>query len=98
MWWDANTTGLSNGTGSEGKGVVRYVDGGKRYNSGSWPTKPFAYFKEAGSVVDFDTRQTPTPTYVGDCTDCPAAGGPGQAGTPSAAGFVAKAYGNIAGT
>jgi hypothetical protein len=93
MWWDADSTGLSNGTGISGKGVVRYVDGGKRYNSGNWPKKPFAWFEKEGSVVDFATRQTPTPVYVGDCTDCPAAGGPGQAGSPSNTGFVAKAYG-----
>jgi hypothetical protein len=93
MWWDADSTGLSNGTGTSGKGVVRYVDGGKRYNSGNWPKKPFAWFEKEGSVVDFATRQTPTPVYVGDCADCPAAGAPGQAGTPSNTGFVAKAYG-----
>jgi hypothetical protein len=47
----------------------------------------------AGSVVGFATRQIPPPVYAGDCSGCPATGGPGQVGTPSAAGFVAKANG-----
>jgi hypothetical protein len=93
IWWDAETTGRSNAVGTEGKGVVRYVDGAKRYRAGTWPKKQFAWFEEPGSVIFFETRQTPTPVYVGDCTDCPAGGGPGQVGSPSSEGFVAKAYG-----
>lgn len=93
VWWDAQTTGLSNGTGFSGKGVVRYVGGAKRYKSGTWPKQPFAWFVEAGTVIHFPTRQTPTPVYAGDCTDCPSQGGPGQAGASNATGFLAKAYG-----
>ena len=91
--WDAETTGPSNGIGTEGKGVVRYVDGGKRYRAGTWPKQPFKWFDKAGSVVGFATRQIPAPVYAGDCSGCPATGGAGQVGTPSAAGFVAKANG-----
>jgi hypothetical protein len=93
VWWDAETTGLSNGTGISGKGVNRYVDGGKRYRAGTWPKQPFAWFEDAGTVVDFPTRQTPTPVYAGDCSECPAGGGPGQAGASNTEGFVAKANG-----
>jgi len=93
VWWDAETTGLSNGTGVSGKGVNRYVDGGKRYRAGTWPKEQFAWFEDAGTVVDFPTRQTPTPVYAGDCSECPAGGGPGQAGAANAEGFVAKANG-----
>jgi hypothetical protein len=93
MWWDAETTGRSNAIGVEGKGVVRYVDGAKRYRASTWPKKPFRWFEEDETVVFFETRQTPTPLYVGDCRECPSGSGVGQAGTPSKDGFVAKAYG-----
>ena len=98
VWWDPETTGPSNGTGTVGKGVITFVNGAKRYRASTWPTKPFAWFEKAGTVVGFDTRQTPTPVYVGDCADCPAGGGPGQPGAPNNSGFVAKAYGNLTGT
>ncbi|MEX1008720.1 MAG: hypothetical protein WD271_12865 [Acidimicrobiia bacterium] len=93
VWWDAETTGLGNALGNSGKGVLRYINNGKRYLSGTWPKKPFAWFDTDGTVISFDTRQTPTPVYTGDCPDCPAAGGPGQAGASSSSGFVAKANG-----
>jgi hypothetical protein len=94
IWWDSATTGLSNATGPiEGMGVVRYVDGAKRYKAGTWPEKQFAWFDERDTVINFETRQTPTPVYVGDCEGCPATGGPGTPGTPSSAGFVALAGG-----
>ncbi|HXY94358.1 MAG TPA: hypothetical protein VEP49_17905 [Acidimicrobiia bacterium] len=93
VWWDPDTTGPSNGTGAVGKGVVTYVDGAKRYLAGTWPKRQFAWFDHAGTVVGFDTRQTPTPVYAGDCADCPIATGNGQAGASSAQGFVAKADG-----
>jgi hypothetical protein len=93
MWWDAATTGASNGTGTQGKGVVRYIDGAKRYRSGTWPSKPFPWFEEEGTVVDFATTQPPIPVSAGPCSDCPSQGGPGQPGTPNTSGFVAKASG-----
>ncbi len=92
VWWDADTTGASNGTGSEGKGVNRYVNGGTRYLAGTWPKKQFAWFETEGSVIDFATRQTPTPVYVGDCSDCPVTTGTEATGSPSPDGFVAKRY------
>jgi hypothetical protein len=93
MWWDSETTGASNGTGTEGKGVARYVDGAKRYRSGTWPTKSFPWFEEEGTVIDFATTQPPLPVSAGACTGCPSQGGPGEPGTPTASGFVAKADG-----
>ncbi|MEX1008719.1 MAG: hypothetical protein WD271_12860 [Acidimicrobiia bacterium] len=93
VWWDPETTGPSNGTGSSGKGVITYVNGAKRYRASTWPKKQFAWFEKEGAVVGFDTRQTPTPVYAGDCAECPAGGGPGQAGAPNSDGFLAKAYG-----
>jgi hypothetical protein len=96
VWWDAQTSGPSNGTGTSGKGVSRYVNGAKRYRAGTWPTKPITWFQKTGSVVGFDTRQPPIPRYLGGCSGCPATGGPGQPGTPSPAGFVARANGGDA--
>jgi hypothetical protein len=93
VWWDPTTSGPSQGTGTEGKGVAWYANGSKRFRSGSVPKQPFGYFDKATSVYKFDKRPTPTPEYVGDCTTCPSHGGPGLAGTPSSAGFIAKADG-----
>jgi hypothetical protein len=92
-WWDPDTTGPSNGQGEVGKGVGWYADGAKRYKAGTWPKKQFDWFDKSTSVYHFETRQIPRPTYVGDCQGCPSTGGSGQPGTPSKAGFVAKAYG-----
>jgi hypothetical protein len=92
-WWDPDTTGPSNGQGEVGKGVGWYADGAKRYKAGTWPKKQFDWFDKGTSVYHFATRQTPAPTYVGDCQGCPATGGGGQTGSPSKDGFIAKAYG-----
>ena len=70
-----------------------YADGAKRFKSGSVPKQQFGWFDKTSSVYKFDTRPTPVPTYAGDCAGCPSQGGAGQAGTPSATGFVAKAGG-----
>jgi hypothetical protein len=93
VWWDTETTGPSQGTGSEGQGVAWYADGAKRYTSKTVPKKLFDWFDKKTSVLKFDTRPTPTPEYVGDCTGCPSQGGPGNAGTPNPEGFIAKANG-----
>jgi hypothetical protein len=92
MWWDPETTGPSQGTGVEGKGVAWYVDGGKRYTARTVPKQPFAWYDEASAVYQFDTRPTPPPRYAGDCDGCPSTGGPGQSGT-NASGFIARAGG-----
>jgi hypothetical protein len=92
-WWDPDTTGPSNGQGEVGKGVGWYANGAKRYKAGTWPKKQFDWFDKSTSVYHFETRQTPAPTYVGPCQGCPSTGGPGQTGSTSNSGFVAKAYG-----
>jgi hypothetical protein len=93
VWWDPETSGPSQGTGSEGTGVAWYPGGAKRYTSKTVPKRQFGWFDKSGSVFKFDYRPTPAPEYAGDCTGCPSQGGPGQPGTPDPAGFVAKAYG-----
>ena len=77
VWWDPETSGPSQGTGTEGKGVGWYADGAKRFRSGSVPKQQFGWFDKATSVYKFDTRPTPVPTYAGDCTGCPSQGGAG---------------------
>jgi hypothetical protein len=79
IWYDAETVGPSNGLNSVAKGVNWYLDGGKRYIAGTWPTKALSFFKKQGAVyqvsVDPAIAGTPVP-----CTGCPSDGGPG---TPS---------------
>ena len=70
-----------------------YANGAKRYKAGTWPKKQFDWFDKATSVYHFETRQTPAPTYVGDCQGCPSTGGPGQTGSASEPGVLAKANG-----
>ena len=36
--------------------MLRYVDGGKRYLPGEWPTEPMPFFEEEGSVTVYDER------------------------------------------
>ena len=93
VWWDPDTSGPSQGTGSEGKGVEWYADGAKRYKAGTVPKKQFGWFDKATSVFKFDTRPTPARSTSATATGCPSQGGPGQAGTPNPDGFVAKADG-----
>jgi hypothetical protein len=94
VWWDPDTIAPGTGTGTEAKGAMWYLGGGKRYVAGTWPKKQFTWFQKDGAVTDFDTRQPPIPQYAGDCTTCPSHGAPGQPGSPSGAGFVAKANGS----
>jgi len=90
-FWDANTSGPSSGTGTEGKGVAWFLDGAKRYTAKTVPSKPFPWFDKTNAVYKFDTRQPPIPVYVGACTGCPSQGGSGTVGTPDPSGFVAVA-------
>jgi hypothetical protein len=83
FWYDPTTTGPGNVAGIVGKGVEYYLDGSQRYQGGGWPKKPFTFFKTKGAVVFFDAPPDPVPVYIGDCTQCPSGGGPGQPGAPS---------------
>jgi hypothetical protein len=94
LWWDPQTSGPSQGTGTDGKGVAWYVNDGARYRSGSVPKKQFAWFDKSASVYKFDTRPGPARTLAGECTGCPSHGGTAQTGTPSPDGFIAKAHGD----
>ena len=96
VWWDAQTTGPSNGTGTEGKGVVRYVNGAKRYRAAPGPRNRSPGSRRPAASSASTPASPPYPKYLGDCEGCPATGGHGQPGTPSPDGFVARANGGDA--
>lgn len=50
VWWDADATGLSEQQ-IEGKGMMRYADGGKRYLPGELPKEDAHAFVKKGSVT-----------------------------------------------
>jgi hypothetical protein len=74
LYWDADATGPDE-TGSEGKGMYRLVDGGKRYTHGQWPTAPVKLFDPAGTVTIYEAGQIPTelkPANIPRPADAPA--------------------------
>ena len=91
-WWDPDTTGPSQGTGAEGLGVSQYANGAKRYTAATVPKRAFGWFDPSTSVFVFESRPTPTPEYVGDCTGCPSQDGSAP-GAPDVTGFVVPAAG-----
>jgi hypothetical protein len=54
VWYDANATGRDE-IGSEGTGMYRYVDGGKRYLPGEFPTEPARWFDPKGAITVYET-------------------------------------------
>lgn len=50
IWWDATTTGEDE-VGAEGRGMYRYVDGGKRIRPGAWPNTDTKAFDPDGTVT-----------------------------------------------
>ena len=53
VWWDPAAVG-ENEIGQNGKGMWRYVQGGKRYRFGTWPTTEPKVFVVDGSVTKYD--------------------------------------------
>lgn len=64
IWWDPDATGPDD-LGREGTGMWRYVDGGKRYLPGEWPSTAPNVFTAEGSVtiVDEVPAEVAFPTY-----------------------------------
>jgi len=63
FWWDTAATGPDE-NGREGTGMMKFVDGGKRYLPGEWPTED-KLFVQDGAVAIYDTApasETP-PSY-----------------------------------
>ena len=53
FWWDAEATGPDENR-KEGTGMLFYVDGGKRYLPGDWPTEDKLFVKD-GAVAVYDS-------------------------------------------
>jgi hypothetical protein len=49
VWWNPSISGPDE-LGRQGKGLYEYVDGGKRYLPGHWPTEATKAFQTAGAV------------------------------------------------
>jgi hypothetical protein len=50
IWWNPSISGPDE-LGRQGKGLYEYVDGGKRYLPGQWPSGPTKAFEKAGAVA-----------------------------------------------
>lgn len=77
LYWDPNAVGPDEVTGAEGKGMYRYLDGGRRYALGTWPVGPPAAFNPAGTITLNDLATAPSrdrpPQYP--CSGCPSGAG-----------------------
>ena len=76
-WWSGDTVGFDPATRAEGAGVYMYLDGGKRYNPGSFPKKVKGLFDKAvkTTVFGFDTRPADEPSAPDyPCEGCPSSG------------------------
>jgi hypothetical protein len=64
IWWDPDATGPNEG-GTEGKGMFRYVDEGKRYLPGELTNANLRFFDPAGTSTVLPERPAGdrTPTY-----------------------------------
>jgi len=50
IWWNPTATGPDE-VGHDGTGLYEFVDGGKHYTVGQWPTTPDTAFDPAGAVT-----------------------------------------------
>jgi hypothetical protein len=58
MYWDPTAEGADE-TGTQGQGMYRLLDGGRRYLPGEWPTEPLALFDPANTVTIYDADDVP---------------------------------------
>jgi hypothetical protein len=58
LYWDPEATGPDE-TGTQGKGMYRLMDGGKRYVHGHWPTEPLKLFDPEGTVTLYEGGNIP---------------------------------------
>ncbi len=73
LWYDATANGPDE-EGVDGTGLMRYVDGGRRYKEGVVPSGPVPMFSKAGSVTSYSSPPDAPPAY------------PAWPGSPAAAG------------
>ncbi|MEN3271490.1 MAG: hypothetical protein V7636_251 [Actinomycetota bacterium] len=53
VWWDPNATGADE-VGNDGTGMFEFVDGGKRYAPGQWPSTEPAVFDPSLAITHYD--------------------------------------------
>jgi hypothetical protein len=53
IWWDPNAQGEDE-IGQNGRGMYRYVDGGKRYIPGQFPTTAPRVFDPKGTITVYE--------------------------------------------
>ncbi len=64
LWYDATAKGPDE-EGTNGTGLMRYVNGGARYKSGTVPSGPVPMFTVAGSVTSYAAPPDRPPSYPG---------------------------------
>jgi hypothetical protein len=62
LWYDATARGPDE-EGVNGTGLMRYVNGGARYKSGTVPAGPVPMFTVSGSVTSYATAPDRPPSY-----------------------------------
>jgi len=84
-WWSGTTKGFDPATRAEGDGIYMYLDGGRRYNPGSFPKNKKGFFDESLTTTVYNFTDPPpgeptAPDYA--CDGCPSSGSTNP--TPSA--------------
>jgi hypothetical protein len=62
LWYDAAAKGADE-EGTDGTGLMRYVNGGTRYKAGTVPAGPVPMFTVSGSVTSYATPPDRPPSY-----------------------------------
>ena len=79
-WYDPDTTGVAQAANLVGKGVMMYMDAGKRYSYKSFPKGEPKFFDEKGSLFELSVAEQ-FPDVVlpaaSPCTECPSSGATG---------------------
>jgi len=77
VWWNPSLDGPGNyNLSSQGTGQYMYLDGGKRYTPGTFPTAKKKFFdasKATGTFATLPASEPKAPTYP--CAGCPSSGG-----------------------
>ncbi len=71
IWWNPKAAGPDE-LGRQGSGLYEYVDGGRRYLPGQWPTEAAPAFRQSGAVALY---RTPPPSERVPNYPSPAASG-----------------------
>jgi hypothetical protein len=76
-WWSGDTKGFDPATRAEGDGIWMYLDGGRRYNPGSFPKNKRGFFDESLTTTVYNFTDPPSgeptpPDYP--CEGCPSTG------------------------